>query len=88
MANSKEDKAVYVPKSTADLLPFVCVDKDIFYMSDKSYMDLFRIVTKDLVSASESEVPAGIARETMDSHRSRPREKAAMVTVPCGIVWV
>ena len=56
MANSKEDKAVYVPKSTADLLPFVCVDKDIFYMSDKSYMDLFRIVTKDLVSASESEV--------------------------------
>ena len=52
---SKEEK-IYIPKGTAELLPFVCIDKGLFYMNDKSYVDFMQIVTKDLISASESEI--------------------------------
>ena len=51
----KEEK-VYIPKSTAELLPFIGIDKGLFFMNDKSYVDIFQIVTKDLISASESEI--------------------------------
>ncbi len=51
--NKKESS---VPKSTLELLPFVCFDKDIFYMKDKSYMDIFQITTKDLIAAPDSDV--------------------------------
>ena len=53
--NPKEEK-IYIPKSTAELLPFVCTHKGLFYMNDKSYVDIMQIVTKDLISASESEI--------------------------------
>ena len=55
-SDNKKEKEVYVPKSTAELLQFACIDKEMFYMTDKSYMDIFQITTKDLMSASESEV--------------------------------
>lgn len=56
MAKKKKEEKVSISKSTANLLPFVCIDKEMFYMTDKSYMDIFQITTKDLMSASESEV--------------------------------
>ena len=56
MAKNKKEQEISIPKSTSDLLPFVGVDKGLFLMWDKSYMDIFRIVTKDLISASESEI--------------------------------
>ena len=43
-------------KNTTELLPFVGIDKGLFLMRDNSYMDIFRLVTKDLISASESEI--------------------------------
>ena len=45
-----------MPKSTTELLPFVGIDKGLFLMRDNSYMDIFKLVTKDLISASESEI--------------------------------
>ena len=53
---AKKEEKISIPKSTAELLPFVCIDKGLFYMSDKSYADIMQIVTKDLISASESEI--------------------------------
>ena len=43
-------------KNATALLPFVGIDKGLFLMRDNSYMDIFRLVTKDLISASESEI--------------------------------
>ena len=43
-------------RKTAELLPIIGMDKGLFCMSDGSYMDIFRIVTKDLISAAESEI--------------------------------
>ena len=43
-------------KNTTELLPFVGIDKGLFLMRDNSYMDIFRIITKDLISALESEI--------------------------------
>ena len=37
----KEEK-ISIPKSTVELLPFVCIDKGLFYMSDKSYADIMQ----------------------------------------------
>ena len=54
-ANESKSKKP-VQKSTLDLLPFVCIDKGIFYMRDKSYMDIFQITTKDLIAAPDSDV--------------------------------
>ena len=53
---AKKEEKISIPKITAELLPFVCIDKGLFYMSDKSYADIMQIVTKDLISASESEI--------------------------------
>ena len=47
-------------KNTTELLPFVGIDKGLFLMRDNSYMDIFRLVTKDLISASESEIELDI----------------------------
>ncbi len=55
MAKKAKEETIYVPKSTAEILPFLGIDKDIFLMRDKSYMDIFQIVTKDLISLSETE---------------------------------
>ena len=43
-------------RKTSELLPIIGMDKGLFCMSDGSYMDIFRIVTKDLISAAESEI--------------------------------
>lgn len=51
----KEEK-VSVSKTTVDLLPFVGIEKNIFYMRDNTYMDIFKFTTKDLISASASEL--------------------------------
>ena len=56
MPKKHKEEKIYIPKSTAELLPFVCIDKGLFYMNDKSYVDIMQIVTKDLISASESEI--------------------------------
>ena len=56
MAKNKKEQEISIPKSTADLLPFVGTDKGLFLMQDNSYMDIFRIITKDLISASEFEI--------------------------------
>lgn len=40
--NIKKPKEVYIPKSTAELLPFVRVEKGMFLMDNGGYMDLFR----------------------------------------------
>ena len=56
MAKNKKEQEISIPKSTAELLPFVGIDKGLFLMRDNSYMDIFRIITKDLISASESEI--------------------------------
>ena len=53
---AKKEEKISIPKITAELLPFVFIDKGLFYMSDKSYADIMQIVTKDLISASESEI--------------------------------
>ena len=45
-----------VSRKASDLLPIIGMDKGLFCMSDGSYMDIFRIVTKDLISAAESEI--------------------------------
>ena len=42
-------------KNTAELLPFVGIDKGLFLMRDNSYMDIFRLVTKDLIVSVKSE---------------------------------
>ena len=47
-------------KNTTELLPFVGIDKGLFLMRDNSYMDIFKLVTKDLISASESEIELDI----------------------------
>lgn len=52
--NPKENNSI--TKSTMELLPFISIDKNIFYMNNKTYMDIFQITTKDLISASESEI--------------------------------
>ena len=56
MPKKPKEEKIYIPKNTAELLPFVCTHKGLFYMSDKSYVDIMQIVTKDLISASESEI--------------------------------
>ena len=38
----KKEEKISIPKSTAELLPFVCIDKGLFYMSDKSYADIMQ----------------------------------------------
>ena len=52
------------PSSTAPmskLIPIKCIEDDKFKMQDDSYMDIVQIVTKDLNSASESDLEALIA---------------------------
>ena len=56
MPKKPKEEKIYIPKNTAELLPFICTHKGLFYMSDKSYVDIMQIVTKDLISASESEI--------------------------------
>ena len=53
-------KSSPVSHKTSDLLPIIGMDKGLFCMSDGSYMDIFRIVTKDLISAAESEIELDI----------------------------
>ena len=52
----QKDKKEYVPKKTADLLPFARMEKGIFLMKNGTCMDIFRIITKDLISASDSDI--------------------------------
>lgn len=52
------------PSSTAPmskLIPIKCIEEDKFKMQDDSYMDIVQIVTKDLNSASESDLETLIA---------------------------
>lgn len=52
------------PSSTAPmnkLIPIKCIEEDKFKMQDNSYMDIVQIVTKDLNSASESDLETLIA---------------------------
>lgn len=52
------------PSSTAPmnkLIPIKCIEEDKFKMPDDSYMDIVQIVTKDLNSASESDLETLIA---------------------------
>ena len=42
-------------------LKVLCIEDDKFKMQDDSYMDIVQIVTKDLNSASESDLEALIA---------------------------
>ncbi len=53
---SESSKSTAIIRKTAELLPIIGMDKGLFCMSDGSYMDIFRIVTKDLISAAESEI--------------------------------
>ena len=52
----ESSKSTTIIRKTAELLPIIGMDKGLFCMSDGSYMDIFRIVTKDLISAAESEI--------------------------------
>lgn len=52
----ESSKSTAIIRKTAELLPIIGMDKGLFCMSDDSYMDIFRIVTKDLISAAESEI--------------------------------
>ena len=53
---SESSKSTAIIRKTAELLPIIGMDKGLFCMSDGSYMDIFRIVTKDLISAADSEI--------------------------------
>ena len=53
---SEASKSTAFIRKTSELLPIIGMDKGLFCMSDGSYMDIFRIVTKDLISAAESEI--------------------------------
>ena len=55
-AEEEKEEKISISKTTVDLLPFIRVEKNIFYMRDDTYMDIFRITTKDLISASASEL--------------------------------
>ena len=53
---SESSKSTAIIRKTTELLPIIGMDKGLFCISDGSYMDIFRIVTKDLISAAESEI--------------------------------
>ena len=46
----------YIPASTAALIPICTIDKGLFVLKDGTYMDIFEITSKDLISASDDEV--------------------------------